>query len=77
MFLKNQKPDQRFYYGKMLNALGGLSRLFSENNSPYLVPRLTENLFCKSFDAKNLSRADVSADATKEKESKTTSLPQK
>ncbi len=51
------------YYIKMLGILGSLTGLFSESSTPYLNYRITENLFCKSFSAKNLSRADVSVDA--------------
>lgn len=51
------------YYRKMLQLLGSLSSIFSESAIPYLNYRVTENLFCKAFDAKNLSRSDVSVDA--------------
>lgn len=67
MFYESQSSEQKFYYGKMLNALGGLSKLFSESPSPYLGYRLVENLFCRSFSAENLSRSDASADASKNK----------
>lgn len=49
----------------MLATIGSLSRLFSESNEPYIAYRVAENLFCKAFDAKNLSRTDCSADASK------------
>ncbi|MBU1198223.1 MAG: NgoFVII family restriction endonuclease [Nanoarchaeota archaeon] len=52
------------YYKHMLNIIGSLTGLFSESNVPYLNYRVTENLFCKAFSAKNLSRSDVSADAS-------------
>lgn len=52
------------YYKKLLQILGSLTNLFSESKVPYLNYRVTENLYCKAFDAKNLSRADVSADAS-------------
>ena len=52
------------YYKKILKILGSLTNLFSESKVPYLNYRITENLFCKSFVAKNLSRSDVSADAS-------------
>ena len=50
----------------MLRILGSLTNLFSDNKIPYLNYRVTENLFCKAFSAKNLARADVSVDATLE-----------
>lgn len=65
MFLEQQPKEQRDHYAKLLNAAGAISNLFSESFEPYLVPRITENLFCKAFDAENLSRSDVSADAMK------------
>lgn len=49
----------------MLKAVGSLSRLFSESDEPYIQYRVAENLFCKSFNAENLSRTDCSADASK------------
>lgn len=49
----------------MLQTIGSLSRLFSESNEPYIAYRIAENLFCKSFEAENLSRTDCSADASK------------
>ncbi|WP_462137010.1 NgoFVII family restriction endonuclease [Candidatus Mycalebacterium sp.] len=67
MFLQNQPEKQRKYYEKLLKAVGSLSRLFSEASEPYVAYRVAENLFCKAFEAKNLSRSDVSADASKGK----------
>ena len=52
------------YYKKMLKILGSLTGLFSDSDVPFLYYRVTENLFCKAFSAKNLSRSDVSADAS-------------
>lgn len=66
MFLERQPKEQRDHYAKLLNSAGAISKLFSEAVEPYLVPRITENLFCKAFNAENLSRSDVSADAMKD-----------
>jgi hypothetical protein len=66
MFLSKQPQKQIEYYKKLLNAVGSLSNLFSESPEPYLASRATENLFCKAFKAENLSRSDVSADASKD-----------
>jgi len=66
MFLETQTGEQKGYYGRMLSAVGSLSRLFSESSEPYIAYRVAENLFCKAFDARNLSRGDSSADASKE-----------
>ncbi len=65
MFLNTQDDDKIQYYLKMLKAVGSLSRLFSESDEPYIQYRVAENLFCKSFNAENLSRTDCSADASK------------
>lgn len=65
MFLSNQTKEQIAYYQEMLKTIGSLSRLFSEGGEPYVEYRIAENLFCKSFEAKNLSRSDCSADASK------------
>ena len=56
---------ERGYYRKMLEMMGSLSNLFSESDKPYLVSRVTENVFCRCLGAENLSRGDVTADARK------------
>lgn len=50
-------------YLKLLKATAKLSRLFSESQIPYLYYRAAENIFCKSFNAVNLSRGDSAFDA--------------
>lgn len=65
MFYENQPLNQRENYKKMLSIVGSLTRLFSENNCPYLPYRAHENIFCKYFQAENLARMDCSADAKK------------
>lgn len=50
-------------YLKDLRMVGALSGLFSDNDIPLLHYRVTENLYCLDFEATNLARADVSADA--------------
>ena len=67
MFLERQSQNQIGYYERLLKAVGSLSNLFSESPEPYLASRATENLFCKAFEAQNLSRSDASADASKGK----------
>ena len=62
-FYTKQAPDKKQEYLDYLYKLGALSRLFSDSNIPYLYYRVHENLFCKVFDAKNLSRGDISYDA--------------
>ena len=67
MFIEHQPKEQVQYYERLLKAVGSLSKLFSEAPEPYLAYRATENLFCKAFEAENLSRSDASADASKNK----------
>ena len=50
-------------YQRLLAKIGGLSRLFSENSTPFLHYRIAENLFCRSFSAKNLAREDTAYDS--------------
>ena len=67
MFLENQPKEKVEHYARLLKAVGSLSNLFSESPEPYLASRATENLFCRAFEADNLSRSDASADASKNK----------
>ncbi len=62
-FYAAQAPDKQQEYLNYLYKLGALSRLFSDSDIPYLYYRVHENLFCKVFGAKNLSRGDISYDA--------------
>lgn len=64
IFLQHQ-PEKIENYTHLLKIIGSLSKLFSDSTSPYLSYRVSENLFCRAFDAKNLSRSDVSVDASK------------
>lgn len=50
-------------YLKLLSAVSKLSGLFSESAVPLINYRAAENIFCRSFDAGNLSRSDVAFDA--------------
>lgn len=47
----------------MLGLMASLSKLFSENDVPYLDYRLTENLFCKYYNAINDARSCTAYDA--------------
>lgn len=67
MFYKNQTQSEKERYKNYLRIAGSLSNLFSENSVPYLYYRTAENIFCQAFNADNLSRSDVSADAKKDK----------
>ncbi|MEF9951770.1 MAG: NgoFVII family restriction endonuclease [Clostridium sp.] len=67
MFLSLEGVSSRSEYIATLRAMASLSKLSSESNIPYLGYREVENIFCKAFNAENLSRGDCSADAAKNK----------
>ena len=60
---QNEKEIER--YQSYLQTVGALSSLFSDSPVPYLYYRVAERIFCRSFNALDLSRSDVSADAKK------------
>lgn len=64
MLTNHQPISNQKVYVQMLKTAGALSKLFSENESPFLVSRNVENAFCEALGAINLGRADCSADAT-------------
>ena len=55
--------DSNDKYFEMLGLMASLSKLFSENDVPYLDYRLTENLFCKYYNAINDARSCTAYDA--------------
>ena len=65
MFLQNQSKQQKQEYQSFLKIVGSLSNLFSDSPAPYLYYRIAEKIFCRAFEAEDLSRSDVSADAKK------------
>ena len=65
MFITKESGNTKKRYINMLKAMASLSRLSSESAVPYLGYREVENIFCKVFEAENLSRSDCSADASK------------
>lgn len=65
MFFNNQSLEQQEKYQKFLKIVGSLSNLYSDSKVPYLYYRIAEKLFCRAFEADDLSRGDVSADAKK------------
>lgn len=60
-FIDKWQENKRYF--EMLALLSSLSKLFSENTVPYLDYRITENLFCKYFEAINDSRSCTAYDA--------------
>lgn len=65
MFFNHQSKSQQEEYQIFLKIVGSLSNLSSDSKTPYLYYRIAEKLFCRAFDAEDLSRSDVSADAKK------------
>lgn len=59
----NYTEDQLAEYKRELDAIASLSNLFSDNSAPMIYYRATENIYCRSFNAINVSRADCTADA--------------
>jgi len=66
MFFKAQTDKQRQEYQDFLKVAGCISNLFSDSEIPYLYYRVAEKVFCRAFEAEDLSRSDVSADAKKD-----------
>ena len=64
-FLHLQGKEAIEKYAKNLQICGALSRLFSTSDVPYLQYRISEQIFCKSFEADDLSRSDIAVDASK------------
>ena len=65
MFFLSQSEKEKNEYISYLKGISCLSRLFSDNDVPYLSYRASENIFCLAFNATNVSRTDCSADAMK------------
>ncbi len=65
MFYEEQTGIVQNEYKQLLRIIGSLSMLSSDSNVPYLYYRMAENIFCKAFKAINLSRSDISIDASK------------
>jgi hypothetical protein len=59
----NYDSKQITNYKNLLKAFSSLTKLFSDNNQPYLEYRAMENIYCKSFNAINLAREDGAFDA--------------
>ena len=60
-FLTNWRHNTTYF--EMLRLMASISYLFSESHTPYLDYRLTENLFCKYFEAHNDARSCTAYDA--------------
>lgn len=60
-FLQEWKNNSEYF--ELLKLMASLSNLFSNSSIPFIHYRVTEELFCKYYSAKNLSRADMAYDA--------------
>ena len=60
-FLDEWKNNSDYF--NLLELMARLSNLFSDNSIPFLHYRITEKLFCKYYQADNLSRSDTAYDA--------------
>ena len=66
MFFDFQTKAERERYKQLLEMTTALSRCFSERSTaPYLHYRMAENIFCRVFNAENMSRSDIAIDAVK------------
>lgn len=66
MFFELQAREEQAKYELLLRIVAALSKLSAESSTvPYLYYRMAENIFCRAFTAKNLSRSDISIDASK------------
>jgi hypothetical protein len=65
LFVINQSKAEQEMYQRYLRAVGALSQLFSDSDVPYLYYRGMERVFCRAFNADDLSRGDFSVDARK------------
>ena len=62
IFNTNFKEKEYELYYQYIKSVSSLSKLFSESDIPFLHYKLEENLFCKAFNAENLSRTDTAYD---------------
>lgn len=63
-FLKEWMNNEKYF--QLLELMARLSNLYSDSQTPFLHYRVTENLFCKYYEADNISRADAAYDAKKD-----------
>jgi hypothetical protein len=67
-FYPLQEKERRDKYSKLLSGIAQVSKIYSDSKKPYLHYRVAENIFCKCFSAKDVSRKDCSVDAVKKKD---------
>ena len=68
MFYSLQHESKQLRYKRLLNAAACLGKIGSPKSlTPQINYRASENIFCRSFQAEDLSSMDISIDALKEK----------
>jgi len=67
-FYPLQEKERKDKYSKLLSGIAQASKIYSDSKKPYLHYRVAENIFCKCFSAKDVSRKDCSVDAVKKKD---------
>jgi hypothetical protein len=66
MFYKNQSDKNKLMYKRFLNAAAYIGHLNSPSSKkPLIDSRITEEIFCRSFQAIDLGRKDIAIDAHK------------
>ena len=66
MFYKNQSEKSKVMYKRFLNAAAFIGYLNSPNSKkPLIDSRISEEIFCRSFQAKDIGRKDIAIDAHK------------
>ena len=62
----SKQPKQKFKeYERLLKIAGSLSRINSDDKIPLLYFMTAETIFCLVFEADNISKSNISADAKK------------
>ena len=66
MFYKNQSEKSKVMYKRFLNAAAFIGYLNSPSSKkPLIDSRISEEIFCRSFQAKDIGRKDIAIDAHK------------
>ena len=64
-FIDKQPKQQVEKYKELLKLMAALSKINSDGEVPLLYYKTAELIFCKAFEADNISKSDISADAKK------------
>jgi len=64
-FIEKQPEHRIQTYKELLKATGMISKINSDDEVPLLYFKTAELIFCRAFEADNISKSDISADAKK------------